>query len=246
MLFKIQKCLDVDWYTKNFNENIFFVDNLYDKIDISNDSNIFCFGSIEQIRNLIANHGQSESLDHKFSYYNDMNINYFMPFIKSEYLNYDGYFKTVCQIGDKEIGKFCRSNSGNKVLSGQVLKDLYDINFFKQKLQDDDLLYFSDKKQFFSEWRFWIHDEEIIEYSMYMNHFSEYDSEGAWEIEEVIDYVNKINSYWTPNDLFVIDVCVGKFGIKVVEYNCLSTSGFYNANINKICEKLEEHKWIRN
>ena len=46
-----------------------------------------------------------------------------MAYLKDEYANFDGYFKQSCQLNNSDIGKFCRSNSGNKVWSGQLIKD---------------------------------------------------------------------------------------------------------------------------
>jgi len=200
------------------------------------DDNSFYFGTISDIKYLKKN-----------NYYNyseeNCDILTFLPFIKENYLNFDGFFIQVCQLKNLDMSKkwFCRSNSGDKVWSGQYL-DVSNLNIIQNTLQDDDLLYIAPYKNLIGEIRCWCINEKVIEYSPYQSidcnfkyHF------GELNIGEVLNYVNKINDYWTPGEMFTIDICKVENQLKIVEYNGFSTSGFYEADINKICKNLKNY-----
>lgn len=212
--------------------NIRFYYNLY---QTRKEKDAFYFGTIEDIRHLESvNRGM-------FSNKNDNIIDY-LPFIQRDYLNFDGAFYRVDQLSKIPNGDwFCRSNSGNKILRGQRLTNEL-IDYVQKTLKPDDVLYVSTYKEIDGEMRFWCIENNIIEYSSYCS----MDKDGKYFLGDIdlfsaIDYVHKVNQYWMPCNLFVIDICKYKGEYKVVEYNGFSTSGFYNANLNKICEKLEQY-----
>lgn len=173
--------------------------------------------------------------------YWDLQVSDFLPMIKSEFLNYAGsYFKQVAQLDVSDIGAFCRSNSGDKRWSGQVIESAIDIETIRSRLQEDDLLFLAPRKYLPNcEWRCWVLQEKIVE--LHCHSFGKpHDASMDTDRKEVAKYVNRINSHWTPDDMFVIDVC--KYGdkYKVVEYNCFSTSGHYGADSNNISRKVLE------
>lgn len=219
------------------NDSIIIFDGKYN--NIGNKNTIFLFSTIKDAqyflakKNIVPNYNE----DYIMVKYWNFGINEFLPAIQNEYINFDGIYKQVCQLNKNDIGKFCRSNSGNKLWSGQILDESL-INIIKNKLQPDDLMYISDAKKFTGyEYRCWVINEKIIEITPY-NRFMEDNLHHEKSYDEIKEYVEKINLCWTPDDMFVIDICVYKNKPYVVEYNCFSTSGFYNADVNKICNEV--------
>ena len=45
---------------------------------------------------------------------------------------------------------------------------------------------------------------------------------------------------WQSASAFVIDIAITPVGAKVIEINCLTTSGFYGADIDLLGEALEQ------
>ena len=128
--------------------------------------------------------------------------------------------------------------------SGQVTGDKYELMFVKQQLQQSDLLYISSAKWIRDECRYWIIDDQIIGYSRYNNPFVDQDQsrfKQHYDKQLYDNYVNKVIKNWGPDDMYTIDV--GLFGndLYIIEYNCFSTSGFYNSNVNQICKSTIEY-----
>jgi hypothetical protein len=89
------------------------------------------------------------------------------------------------------------------------------------------------------EWRFFILSGEVIVGSQYKH-------DGVLRIREPIpEYIWKksrmMAEKWLPNEDIVMDICLLNTGeIKVVEFNSINSSGWYNSNIEKFVLKLEE------
>lgn len=192
----------------------------------------FIFGCFEDIADAKLQGNEN------FSCWN-LSVSYFMPFLKNEYLNFkDSYFKQVCQLNDSDIGMFIRSDSGKKVWSGQILKDIGLLNFIKSTIQDDEMMFLAKPRECKNEVRFWIKDEKIISYSPYSGtDRNGFINENIY-IEKYEKYVKEIIKEWEPDSKYVIDVCESNNEFKVVEYNCFSSSGFYSADIGKIVDSV--------
>jgi len=218
----INKCLK----EKDYNiSDIVFYDRLSDEII---EKGKFIFGSISD-----ANYLKRNGYNDKVSFWN-LKVSEFLPQITNFYINYkDSYFKQVCMLNDNDIDMFCRSDSGCKLFSGQIL-DKYSINLIKSTLQPDDLLFLSNKRIIVNERRYWIYNNKIVTSIGYPKDNNEnYDN-----------FVNELVNYWCPDILYTLDVgtLVSNQKPYVIEYNCWSTSGFYDANLNKIIEATNEIK----
>ena len=219
---------------RKLDSDIIVYDDIYN--DVSNESS-FLFCSIKEAR--YWNKRENLNKGYVIAPYFDLGITCFLPAIQNEYVNFNGEFKLVCQLNSDDIGKFCRSNSGDKLWSGQVLDEGL-ISIIKDKLQPDDLLYLSDYKNFDGcEFRCWVIDEKVIEITTYDRINTK--SLILDKYDEVLKYVENINKYWTPDSLFTVDICFFNGSPKIVEYNCFATSGFYNADVNKICNIVKEY-----
>lgn len=170
----------------------------------------------------------------------DLSVDYFLPFITDLYINFkNSYYKQVCQLTNDDINRFCRSNSGKKVWSGQIIKSDVDISTIKQYCQSDDLLFLSPIKQIFNECRFWIKDQKIITHSFYNNPFNNNQNINI-NIDDYIKFIEQLIDFWEPDSLYTVDIGLSDNQIKVIEYNCYSTSGFYNSDVNKIINSIKD------
>ena len=211
--------------------NVKFYYNIY---QTKKEENGFYFGTIEDIDYL------SKLKLGIFNNSNDDIIDY-LPFLQKEYLNFDGAFYSVEQLNQIPKGEwFCRSNSGNKLLRGQLLTN-ETIHYIYKNLNPKNVIYISKWKELDGEMRFWCINGKIADYSSYCTFGKDSKYYGDLDLLRAVDYVHHVNKIWMPGDLFVIDICKYNNEYKVVEYNGFSTSGFYNANLNKICDKLEEY-----
>ena len=165
----------------------------------------------------------------------DIRVSEFLPALGDLCLNFrDSYYKQVCQLDTSDIGKFCRSDSGAKLWSGQVLDDRMLVSI-RDLMQPDDMLFFSEPREVLSERRFWVKDEELVAWSCYLDVDSEVD-EGAKE------FARYVASLWTPDDVCVLDVCTSGGERKVVEFNAWSCSGFYGADVSKIIDATWDYR----
>jgi len=117
------------------------------------------------------------------------------------------------------------------------------LKIIQNKCQPDDLMYLSNYREIKNEVRFWVCNEQIITYSKYHNNINVLDRDlnitfdlSEDGIEEMKKDVQNIVNAWTPDDMFTIDMCQCDGQIKVVEFNCWSTSGFYLADMTKILD----------
>lgn len=206
---------------------------IFKKLEDIPKTDAFIFSSIQDCKYLTTmNYGIT-------SYYN-LDITDYLAFIFDYFLNNDGYFKLICQLNENDINKFCRSNSGNKIWAGQVIKDKIDLDFVKQENQLDTLMFISSNKDISQEVRCWMINGKCIEISKYIT-WNKEQQEYIFSDDEYIKYAEYIATIYEPDQLYVIDLGVYNNKIYIIEYNCFSTSGFYQANINKIISGLINH-----
>jgi len=87
-------------------------------------------------------------------------------------------------------------------------------------------------KEIKAEWRYFIVDGKIVDGSMYrlnnrMHQQHELDATVLIEAQEQADI-------WLPHDNCVMDIALTDKGVKVIEFNCLNSSGFYDNDLDKI------------
>ena len=237
----INKCLfsrDIPQYVRENRDIILFEGNLPKKVKINcrikeNMFSYFIFGSIQNIK-------ESKKFYAMDYYYDDIQVTEYLPAITDLALNWkDSYFKLPSQLNHTDFGKFIKSNSGEKVLTGQIL----DKVLFQQILQNQcgligsDLLLLAPAREIKREYRFWVQFDNIITYS-------EYSWDENKKLEEVPEKVIKICerflNYYTPHQFFTIDIAeLDENHYKIIEYNSFSTSGFYNADMEKIIDVIK-------
>lgn len=107
------------------------------------------------------------------------------------------------------------------------------------QIREDLPLVISTIKDIQAEWRWFIVDRKVVSGSMYRRRkqlvkIPETDTK---VIEEAQIFADK----WLPNDNCVMDLALVDNKLKVIEFNCINSSGFYNHDTNKIFKELWEY-----
>lgn len=99
----------------------------------------------------------------------------------------------------------------------------------------------SAKKIIDTEWRFWIVDGKIIQYTSYSWDFNQEKIEPA---KDMISFVEK-SVFGVPYEAFVIDCTKTENDQNyVIELNSINNSGFYGMPVEPIVDKLKNKEWI--
>lgn len=129
-----------------------------------------------------------------------------------------------------------------KALTGMVLeptkedKDIWTIEH--SDLNGDDQLVLSPVVTIDREWRWFVMDGEIVTGSTYRK-------DGYKSIRHPISVearsaAERAIKEWMPSENIVIDICRTREGeYKVVEFNSINSSGFYNSDIGKLVDRIE-------
>lgn len=193
-------------------------------------SNTFFFCTIEEAKYLRNQMLGIVAYDDKC-----FNVSEWLPSIGSSALNWkDSYYVHSLQLSEREVGKFCRSNSGDKKWAGQLIKDMTDVSLIQSQVSPDELMFIAPKMDIAAEWRIWMKDGDCMAYTSYHNQFCDYCGEGGNE-KDAVDFAKwmSINEF-EPDERYVVDIAYTVDGYKVVEYNSYSTSGFYGVDADKL------------
>lgn len=106
-------------------------------------------------------------------------------------------------------------------------------------LHGNDYIVASPIQQIEKEWRFFVFDHEVVTGSLYKRDgylcIREPVPSDVWYIAE------EAANLWLPNKDVVMDIALLRSGeYKVIEFNCVNSSGFYNCDVGKVVGLLEE------
>jgi hypothetical protein len=169
----------------------------------------------------------------------------YSKYYKDNLLNYDS---EIIKFGDKfsRDGKFfARPTEDTKVFTGRVFtmeewiefrEDSY-INPKSNILTKGTPIQISSVKPIQKEIRFWIIKGEIVTASQYtlggtVCHDSIVD-------DDAYEFVKRMIKIFEINETFTMDVCLTNGEYKIVECGCISSAGFYKADMNKLLIGLE-------
>lgn len=162
---------------------------------------------------------------------------------RSDFLNETMRTITVQELRQTWVDELTFVKSvGVKYLTGMVLepvKEDHDNWLIEQSVLDGtDELVMSPVVKLEAEWRFFVVDGEVVTGSMYRK-------EGIRRrnlpVEsQVWEAAARATKEWMPSPNIVIDLALLSSGeYKVVEFNCLNSSGFYNSDVSKLVDALE-------
>ena len=204
----------------------------------------FLFGAIEDISKLSTyEHTAAEQVIETI--FDEFNVASYLEQLGHDGLNYeDSYFKLACQLSTNDISSFIRSDSGRKLLTGQVLDNTL-LGQIRQRthpyIAPDDLLFLAPRQNIFREFRLWVLDDKIVG-------FSEYTWDDNKDLKEVIPtavftFARKVINRYSPAIGYVMDIAemddTDEF--KVIEYNGFSTSGLYDVDLEKLLKAVEAY-----
>lgn len=122
----------------------------------------------------------------------------------------------------------------DKVLN--LVKDTTTID-----LNPDTQVVVAEPKHIVSEYRFVVVDGRVISGSMYKDKGVGIYKEVSKSETELLEYVNKIVSTWTPSPVFVIDIALHNGQYYVLEMGNFNSAGMYHCDIQKIVIAIEDY-----
>lgn len=166
-----------------------------------------------------------------------------------EMLNADGH---VMKFGDPlpfdNYVFFARPTKDTKAFTGQLFTQDSWKEYVDECIKNDALVKLNEETEVLvaslkytqQEVRCWIVNGKVVTASRYKLGdrviTENYDHETGF-----IEYAEKIATIYSPAEAFVLDVCLTDGQYKVVEINCFNCSGFYDGDMFKIIEALENH-----
>lgn len=204
---------------------------------------VFCFGSV----NLAAiakkydwNPGSLYNENHDFTVYG--------PKYGINMLNSDGLVMNVGDtLPDKYKMFFARPTKDTKSFSGQVftrsawedwVKDL-DNSSLKQRLTAETQVLIAPLKTIQQEIRCWIVNGKPVTISQYKIG-SRVNMLNMDNNQEAVIFATDMAKLYNPARAYVMDICLFEDEYKIVEINCINCSGFYDLNMSKLLQALEQ------
>lgn len=90
-----------------------------------------------------------------------------------------------------------------------------------------------------AEWRWFVVDGKIVDGSMYRANnqlIKKHETD-----RKVIDEAQTFADKWLPDPCCCMDLALVDGKLKVIEFNCINSSGFYNHDVSKIFDALWEY-----
>lgn len=140
--------------------------------------------------------------------------------------------------------KFIKPYKNAKIFTGKVYSEYEWKDFVVDALKStsnninkDSLIQISEVKEILKEARLWIVGGQIIDAGYYK--FSENINFEMHVSDEGINFAKKMINIFNVEEAFVMDICLTIEGWKIVEVNCINSSGFYpNTNVKSIVKAL--------
>lgn len=170
-------------------------------------------------------------------------------------LNHDSVVQPLIEVRPPAYEFFIRPCADTKAFSGRcfwaseflawrdhILEsggEYVDVNLRRHRtgLKPTTLVSWAPLKTIISEFRFFVVDAKAVAGSLYKR-------AGKWAESPVVDvdaweFAQRMVKVWQPAPAFVLDVGRTPDGLKVVEVNCINTSGFYSCDVSSIVQAIE-------
>lgn len=169
---------------------------------------------------------------------------------RNDMLNDDYIFKIAQAIDFLNSAKnqefFIRPSNDLKYFSGQVMLGSEAWDFLTDalacessgtyKLDESMDIVISYPKNIQMEWRYFIIDRKIVSGSIYRQHGQLILSEE--KDPDVLKEAQTFADRWLPSDCVVMDLALVDGELKVIEFNCINGSGFYDHDISLVMQSL--------
>ncbi len=219
----------------------FFPNSTELKYEPIESKNVFCWGSVKLARfanKYNWNPGSLFNENHDYrvysQYYKENLLNW-----DSQVINFEDNFiepgfvfhARPCEDSKSFTGQIFTKESWNEF----VLKALNDPI---SRLKKETPVQISKVKEIYKEVRFFIINGKIITASQYKLGNSMIFEENNESY--LHDYVTEMISIYQPAVAFVMDIALCKEGLKIVEINCINSSGFYEINLQKLVFEIHD------
>lgn len=167
-------------------------------------------------------------------------------------LNADATVTTFAEVQPRQKRFFIRPCHDSKAFAGMVT-DWPDFEAWRQKVQgieswrqipDDLPVVVADLKPIQAEYRTVVVDGKVITASLYKQgtrvFYSDHVGPG------VFDFAQDMANIWCPARAFVLDVFMCEGQLFVGEINCFNAAGFYELNVGKMVEAVENMEFKEN
>lgn len=166
-------------------------------------------------------------------------------------LNFDAVVDTFKNIDPQTDEFFIRPCEDSKTFSGVVYRSREEFDDWRQRVIDLNETYTSldantvvmccNVKNIFREVRFFVVDGQVVTGSTYkLGNKVLYTEEIPPELQE---FAERMVAIWQPSRAFVLDVALTDLGPKVVEINCINSSGFYAIDVPKFVYAIESMRF---
>ncbi len=217
---------------------------------------VFCYGSLELIAQIQAANDPRLKTICTIDNFDCLNYyHHFRQFLFNQDFNtapLGPFIDEIDQILKLHSGQvFMRPSTGfkNGSISGGVFDrrtfDEY-ISFFEEALDKDDVVIFAPVKHIDYEWRTIIHGKKCITGCQYrtfdigtkklgFDPTPDFPDRVRDKAEEITHAVN-----WSPDEMYVLDIVESEGRLSIMELNALSTSGWYDCNVDAIVQSIQE------
>lgn len=227
----------------NIDYDVINIPPLAEKIDFETDrKDVFVYGSVTIARLARQNTGWFPG-----SFYGGNHL----------YEVYSGYYgenllnsKVSVQKISEEMSwakdeiKFIKPYDEAKIFTGRVFSETEWQDFVFEALRsssnritENSVIQVSEAKQTVKEARLWIVGRQIIDAGYY-----KFDDRAPFEEkvpEDGLAFAREMLRLFNLEEAFVMDICLTDEGWKIVEINCINSSGFYpNTNVKSIIKAL--------
>ena len=214
-------------------------------------SPIYCYGSYTLSKHVVGRGykpgafiSNDSSLDNLLAHYGNYMLNSDMICGKlgSIIPKLDNFF-----IKPMEDTKAFTAEVMNKDTFNKFVENIYNVskNGFSTITLDTNVI-ISSIKEINAEFRFFIVNGNVVTYSQYKigdrvvydPHVDEY----------IIKFAEKMVHLYEPDDAFVIDIAISNDELKVIEVNCINSSGLYAINLPKLINAIDciDLNYVRN
>ena len=164
-------------------------------------------------------------------------------------LNHDSRFGTIADIVPPDGGFFIRPNADSKAFSGTIM-NVEEFAEWKQRILDvtgwtncppETEVIISPLKTIWAEYRCIMVNGRYVTGSRYKTGKRvEYSPEVG---QRIINFANQCAAIWNPRVAFTLDIADTPEGLKIIETNAISSSGFYAIDMNIFVGEITRMKY---
>jgi hypothetical protein len=164
-------------------------------------------------------------------------------------LNHDSVIGKLSEVKPIESRFFIRPVADDKSFNGQIMDvaEFLDWQKTMTKMEDsstiskDDLIVLAPLREIYAEYRFYVVNGIVVTGSLYKSR----DTVVYVECidERISDFAQSMASCFNPLRTMVLDIADTPYGLKVLEANSISSSGFYAIDLGKFVNAINEMEY---